>query len=390
MNPAPARSIVVVAGDPGPAAALSPVIGRLRERGGSPLAVLAYGQALALWRGQGFAPRALADDGWPESADRLLGDMDAGLVVCGASVNRLNLEQHFIDAARRRGVPSLSLLDFPTNYRARYQDAEGRLAHLPDRIAVGDADCAREMAQIGFPAERLRVVGWTGLDALAGFREKWTPEARQTLRQGLGLAANDLLVLFVSQPLRELYEHPSLRGRGPGYDEHQVLALLLAGLEGLAPDLARQGRRLHLLVRTHPRERADKFREVRGRDVRLIPSPGGQALAEAAAADLVVGMNSMLLLQACHLGQLVLSLQPGLQGPDCLHTNRRGQSLAVYDAAQVPDSLARALLDPDFRARTLAKLTDLIPDGQAGRRLADLAWAMYNGAESSLTQEDQA
>lgn len=390
MSAAPPRSIVVVAGDPGPAAALSPLITRLSDQGGPPLALLAYGQALALWQGQGLAPQALAEEGWPAAADRLLGELGAGLLVAGASVNRLNLELHFIDAARRRGVPSLSLMDFPTNYRARYQDAAGRLAHLPDCIAVGDADCAREMAQAGFPPERLRVVGWTGLDALAGFREKWTPAARQTLRQELGLATNDLLVLFVSQPLRELYEHPSLQGQGPGYDEHQVLGLLLAGLENLAPDLAREGRRLHLLLRAHPRERADKFREVRGQGVRLIPSPGGEALAEVAAADLVVGMNSMLLLQACHLGQLVLSLQPGLQGPDSLYTNRRGQSLAVYDATQAPAALSRALLDQDYRARTLAQLMGLLPDGQAGRRLTDLALAMHHGEASTLTKEVEA
>lgn len=79
MSPAPPRSIVVVAGDPGPAAALSPLIRLLQDQGRPPLALLAYGQALALWQGQDFAPRALAEGGWPGAADRLLGEEDAGL-----------------------------------------------------------------------------------------------------------------------------------------------------------------------------------------------------------------------------------------------------------------------------------------------------------------------
>jgi len=71
------------------------------------------------------------------------------------------------------------------------------------------------------------------------------------------------------------------------------------------------------------------------------------------AADLVVGMNTELLVEACYLGCITLSLQPGLRHPDRLPTNRLGFSRAVYQENEIKPALLELLLNEKSRDAVL-------------------------------------
>jgi len=91
------------------------------------------------------------------------------------------------------------------------------------------------------------------------------------------------------------------------------------------------------------------------------------------SADLVVGMNSVLLLEACHLGCIVVSVQPGLIGDDSLPTNKMGASHAVYKADLIRKSLEECLLNSVTRESMLSRGASLHSDDGAARRVATLA-----------------
>ena len=108
--------IVAVAGDPGGAAAIAPVIEALR-RAGRLVIALAYRQAAQVWKGQG-----LAFDDVPETTDvkearRILRSSPTAGLLTATSVNGVDLEKHFIAAARHDRVPSVAVLDFWSSYR---------------------------------------------------------------------------------------------------------------------------------------------------------------------------------------------------------------------------------------------------------------------------------
>lgn len=363
--------IVAVAGDAGGASALAPVIQHLRAAGRG-VAALAYRQAPAVWAEQGLAFEPVAEGTDEAAAGRRLRAARAGLLLAGTSVNGCDLERRFVAAARRCGLPSLAVLDFWSNYRERFADAKGDLADLPDRIAVMDEFARQEMIAEGFEPGRLAVTGQPAFDKLEEFGCP-SPRRRAALRGELGLGERDRLVFFASQPLADLYGHDASNPLFPGYTEHTVLRALLDALQGIA---GRHPERLALVVRPHPRERPGNLRVPADGPLRVRVEANGNRWAAALAADLVVGMTTVMLVEACLLGCVVLSLQPGLRIPDPLPTTRFGASAAVYTEGEIEAAVERLLFDPEARAAAVGRTARLGFEPGATARVIGLIDAM--------------
>lgn len=352
------RPILCLAGDAGGAAALAPVIAALQARG-TPLRLLAYGPAATQWAARGWRVAA------PELAPSAQAADCAGaaLVLTATSCNTLNAERAYWQAAFSLGIPALAVLDYWSNYGARFQ-IEGA-AFWPDRIAVMDRVAAEALRAAGCPDERLAITGHAAFDAL---RQDLLPSPqRRRLRERLGVPDDRVLAVFVSQPLSELHH---LLGQGAGAsDEWRILAMVIEAIDdGTSPPA-------HLVIRPHPREPEGKYAPL----VRALPpvtvDSSAPAHALVQAADLVLGIHSMLLLEACCLGCPVLSLQPGLwpepaAAHDPLPSNRLGASLALYTPDAVIPEIRRHLRQPAAREDLRAHAPRALPEpGAVGRTL---------------------
>lgn len=334
--------IVSVCGDAGGANALAPVLELLRDDRRVALESFAYLQAQDV-----FARRAVAFSPIPQDAAarwpaEIVANRAPQLVVTATSHNGRDYEKHFIAAARARGIPSFALLDFWSNYRARLAAADGSLSYVPDRIAVMDAAARDALVEIGVPDDRVTVTGQPAFDSLAARRAEFDAAARTATRRSMGVASEELLVVFASQPLRELYG--AAAPDGLGYDEHSVLDALVAALERLAES---EQRRISLVIRPHPRESSVEHAARRSDAIRIGVSALGDQYDAVMAADLVVGMSSVLLVEACHLGCEVLSLQPDAREPNILPAPAAATLSVVTDRrrmdAEVQSALSRSL-----------------------------------------------
>lgn len=363
--------LAAVFGDAAGGAAALPVLALMAAEGRVEPVPLAYDEAAALWARRGQAFRPLAPDLDPAAARALLVELGAGALLAGASARPP--EMNLVAAAGGLGLPSLAFLDCWRHYRKRFVDAADRLAFLPTRIAVIDELARAGALAAGLPAERLVVTGLPSLDELAAYDGAAGLAARQRVRARLGLTPDDLLVLFASQPFSAQFGHDRANPGHQGFTEQEVLGLLLDALSAAAPRL---GRPLTLLVRPHPRDLPGGFAGLAAPGLRVIVDAADPHREAILAADLVAGMNSILLLESCYLGRVTLSLQPGLQVPDSLPTNAAGLTLAAYRAEEVGQVVERALFDPADRAQRLRALAGLKPGGSAARRLADQVYAL--------------
>lgn len=352
--------IACIAGDPGGASALLPVVQALAARADVRLRLWPYRQAVELWQRNGLQrDSALAEPAtdWPSQSDisNLLAQAD--LLLTATSVNGVDLEQRAMRAAHEKHIPTLALLDFWRCYRQRFEFHGETL--WPDVIAVMDETAAEALRNEGVADERLAVTGQPAFDRLQALRRAFSMEERAALRRKLGWADEEKVILFVSQPLRAFWG-----GSEPlGFAEDEVLALLAAQLPAL-----RKNGSVRAVVRPHPREdQAAVAAHCAALEVELSTEEDGYRLAMA--ADCVVGMNSVFLLEACYLGAIVLSVQPGLSVPDDLPCNRNGMSLALYHAEELERVLQRALRDKDFIAAQREKLRECQADGQATQRV---------------------
>jgi hypothetical protein len=359
--------VLVVCGDAGGAAAIAPVVARLKMEGRLNPRSLASRYAAPALQSYNLDVEDLLEVPSMTVAESYFRNFCPALLITGTTWGPEQPEKPFLAMSRAFGVPSLTVLDFWTNYRARFDDETGALAYLPDRIAVMDALAQREMLAEGFPPEILIVTGAPHLDSLSSVRATFTIARRTALRTRLGVGEKELLVLFASQPVSELY------GESLGYTEQRVLALLIAALDALAQ---RDQVSLTLALRPHPRENIDKFSGVRPAHVRIATAADGSGRDWAMASDLVVGMISALLLEACYLGCLTVSLQPNLTKSDMLPTNRSRLSLPVYAEEEIGPTLREALLNEEFRREQRVRLgTANLPEG-ATQNVVKLAYQM--------------
>ena len=365
--------IVAVAGDPGGARALAPVIELLRSRDGTELRAIAYSHATDVWRKRhiAFDPAVLGEPD-VRSAMRTF---DPQALLVATSANGIDLEKAFIAAANELGVPSVAVLDFWSNYRLRFEDNSGTL-QLPTMIAVMDGHARDDMVALGFPAGRIVVTGQPALGELPLDPPERIIAVRAFTRSALGIAESEKFILFASQPL----------AAGPvewGYSERTVIPALIAVLARIG---RRRGEKLHLVIRPHPREVVSEWASPDEAVLSVQTSTIGEGLDVAMAADLVTGMTTVLLVEACLAGCLVASLQPGLSRDDPLPTNRLGASKAVYSEAVLESVTEELLYSPTARSTVLGRAATLQQDRAAAANVERLILSLIDQVRNEHTR----
>jgi hypothetical protein len=104
----------------------------------------------------------------------------------------------------------------------------------------------------------------------------------------------------------------------------------------------------------------------------------GNRLDDVLSSDLVIGMTTVLLVEACYLHCIVLSLQPELKQKDSLPTNAIGVSQGVYKTSDILPTLEKYLLNTLIRKTQLEKIKKMMPDHRASQCLTDYIYSYIN------------
>ena len=368
----------VAARDAGAANILLPVIRNLRERS-IQLRLFAEGPALRIFQQGGAAVEQVPAD--PAERERFLNERwkeaPPDSLLLGTSWGR-SIEKDLLRFGQRTGVPALSVVDHWSNYRERFVEQDGRV-NLPSQISVMDEIALEQAVAEGLPREILRIAGQPHLQALAAMaRDAGLLEQAGQLRANWLGEKPARLVLFASELFSDDFRKGTPHDRG--YDE-------IDALEGLARALriveGRDGRRLKLVVKLHPKEDRNRFRSgplARDRGFTLAQSEPPWACL--LAADAVVGMTSMLLVEGALLGRLAVSYQPE-QGKAAFFI---GTETGLVHSARTPEEIAVHLqeLTADDRGGTVLAAEEVsrrgcgaafrrrLLSGDAAGRIADL------------------
>lgn len=368
--------VLLVAGDAGGAAAWVPVV-KLASQKGYTWHLRGYAQAVDIWRKAGLAFLPLDRDTVESDFDRILQETEAGVVALGTSVNPFMMEIKALRAARRRNIPSIALLDFWTNCSARFPQG---LDSVPDIVAVMDEAARDELLAINVPLDRIQITGQPAFsEALVS---RISSVERQAIRERFGVTSSECWVVFFSQPIDRFYAEDLGKKHGPGFTEHKAFNTLIRGLIAIGSE---RGQPFALSVRRHPRETTDWNRTSLPKPLRFVPDiPDVMSRLLAQAADLVVGMNSAILVEACYMGCMTISLQPGLQGTDALPSNRFGWSLPVYDTKDIDQVLATALFNASFREEHRRRLSSIVHPVDAVQRVMNLIERLFCGSRPKV------
>jgi hypothetical protein len=231
-------------------------------------------------------------------------------VLTGTSIKG-NLEASVIRKARSQRVPVFTVLDHWCDYGARFGEADGQLTAIPDVIFVPDAIAQTDLLHLGVPGAHIVVSGHPAFDRLAGIRVRFSEGRRRQILDTLDLSGTSRVVLFVSEPMAADHAANAL-----GYSELTVLREICTALAQL-PAASRPP----LLIKPHPREAPDSFDGV----LRAFPDLTTRIVNAhidrhelILASSLVLGIDSVMLLEATVLGTATFSVQIGESNPHCV------------------------------------------------------------------------
>ena len=261
-----------------------------------------YGRtyALSVWQRAGMAAKDWDETvGKDASAEDVVSGTKPDIILTGTSDIDETTDCALWRAAARVGITSIAIVDHESSADFRFQDAGGPV--WPDHILVPDAKVADAVRATGAPDTSIIETGNLHIARTARRRDAISSDIIAELRSNWGAQANDRVVLFASECSREM----AALGRSASYDEVALLAFLADELAegGAVGPLANNPAETLLVVRHHPRDDRKKYAGITVQPpLRMTCSEAGSPEEAVLASDLVVGMQSSLLLEAAALG----------------------------------------------------------------------------------------
>ncbi|WP_348657798.1 hypothetical protein [uncultured Thalassospira sp.] len=229
-------------------------------------------------------------------------------LVLGTGENVAGVLPKIFESALKLGLEMVALVDAPTSLRERFGCFGRDVIPNLSSVLYSDFSCTDHLLSFGFSEEQLQLVRNPQLDYVENFVQR--------RRQIRGLSGSPIRklphkkILFVSEISDGL--DPSDFKKNPAYTltghcEQTTLRTLVV-LEEVILALKRIEQRYSLVVRLHPKDKAENYSSVESEvDYFSVKEHPLEAISDA---DFVLGMTSSLLSEAAVLQKPVLSVVP--------------------------------------------------------------------------------
>ncbi len=313
------KALLLYADDPGGANYLAPLKPGL-EQAGYRCSFVVDAALADFVRQRGMDATIRCD----KSAADILTGID--LLLVGTSENRTCFAHQLTDFAKQKSIPSVGVVDMAVNAAGRFQGLSGDpLCHAPKWLAVPDDACRAVYIDLGFPADKIAICGHPHFDAARAKREMLKTANRAELRNRIYPEAPQgrPIWLFLAEGVDRL--NPTQSYRAPDYKlvgrgDTNFRACIV--LEELLDAVATVTPRPWVVLRPHPKTEISEFLPVLAELGGV--QQGGDPLEAIWAADMVVGMTSMLLQETLLLEQPHFSIIPRTLEAEWLPTLAQG------------------------------------------------------------------
>ena len=218
----------------------------------------------------------------------------ADLIVTGTHKGA-GIDKDLVQWGRSNNIPTISIVDHWTFMEDRFFIGDEKV--LPDKIFLNDIFALNQLEKAGISKDLVTIVGNPILEEQAIETRELHGSSVKTYDDHLG----DHSLVYISEELASAF--PTESSDYPGFDEFRVLSDLL--------DCVPSDQRV--VVKLHPEEREDKYDTIqaRYRDNELIVVKECNTENLLKTAEFVIGMGSMLLIEAAKTRTDVISYRPG-------------------------------------------------------------------------------
>ncbi len=330
------KKIIFLARDPGGANALAPVIINIS----SIYEVAVYGKDFAVERFQYFGIECNDIMKFCSAIDEnhiydFLQEISPDVVFTGTSADDYT-EKYLWNAAKKQGITSIALIDSWINYGIRFSEyslkdlsfyyENKEFKYMPDYILVIDDYSKQEMIKEGIPENIIYVTGQPYLQYVQNRILQIDEKEVKEYKRRIGCSEKQKLIVYASDDISKTY-NDSLDNLYWGYNEKTIFSYVYRALNDLNSE------EFVLIIRPHPKEDIEYWSNV----VRRIPqmkviidrSTSGDVIIKS--ADLIIGMQSMFLVEAALAYKEVVSLQIGCKREEPFILSKLGVIQSIFD-----------------------------------------------------------
>jgi hypothetical protein len=265
------------------------------------------------------------------TAELILSTNKPRILIAGTAENKDTIGLTLISMARDLGIITIGIIDAIMNAQYRFRgQCDIPLAHAPDWLLVPDEWTKQVFVTLGFSETHAVVCGHPHYDYVIDKIKEFSAMNRDVLKNHLfpGLRAGQKIIVFVTEgsarvkkfsppPLHEY----TITGRGNGAGRTEIV------MEEFLDAVKSLSSRPYLVLRLHPKETSEDYLQYL-EEFDLVDNKSAP-LELVYGADLVVGMTSMLLMEAALLGRPTLSILPRPQEGEWLHSIKAGVTQCV-------------------------------------------------------------
>jgi hypothetical protein len=267
-----------------------------------------------------------------DEMNHLLSSIKPDFIITGTSANDFT-EKFLWRTAEKHRIPAMAVLDHWCNYGVRFSKyglkdisqyhSDKTFDFLPRFICVMDDFAKAEMQMEGIPPDMIYPMGNPHFAAIKNKSKNVNIEKIRSK-----FPQEKQMIAFASEPYEEDY------GVSP---EKKALADVIKILEQIDDAF--------LVVKLHPKESKDKYREFK--NVFFDLETDSQELIMV--SDAIISMTSMLLIESCILGKKSISYQPGELDKNKFILTRNGVLPFLNDCEDLKRTLDSLLNAPEIR-----------------------------------------
>jgi len=217
---------------------------------------------------------------------------DIDVIVTGTCLNS-GIDKEAIRIGKKEGIKTISIIEHWSLYKKRFE-LNGQYIY-PDMIFVNDNKAKEEAESDGLPIDKLHIVGNPVLENIQKY--EYSATDKLTWRSDFGITGERKIITFISEDFKD--DFPEGSPEFQGFDEFDVLNDIFEVLNDESI----------LIVKLHPAESRNKYDFLtKNSNVFVVGDTDVNKLIEF--SDVLIGMGSMLLIEASIVKNTVYSYRP--------------------------------------------------------------------------------
>lgn len=280
------KKLLIVVHDPGGANFIAPAINALSRK--YEIKLLCSNLSVKYFRNHSCTV--------PENTQigRIITQFNPDVVLSTTSWDQNSIDKIAIEYAKKYNIKTLSIIDYWSNYRERFsKDRKStQMDLLTEKIIVTDKYAYNECVALGFDPECLCITGHPAYD-------KYYLEGIDNKKN-----SDNISLLYLSQPISEVYNSSKQLPQYPGYDEYDVFNIIYQAMMILGSN----ENKIQLDIRLHPKEITGKY--LKNAEKSINYDSFNDLEQSLNSYDIIIGISSASLIHAYAMGKPVICVHP--------------------------------------------------------------------------------